>query len=209
MTDLRRMRQAARLSQRAFADLLGVTLNTLRMWDSGLRTPPTDLLVRAQDSVDTQRRQHELLSLDVLATEFGMHQRTLRDAVRAGRLAVQFSTRSVFGRPVRLTTRAAVSAYQQQYYRRSYSRTMPKPQKLTRLELPPDYGEQVTIARHALRMTLAEFAVCIGAANKAVVYQWESGKRKPSPVFWGRIVAVRPSRQWPLSAASPGPAAGL
>jgi DNA-binding transcriptional regulator YiaG len=27
----------------------------------------------------------------------------------------------------------------------------------------------------------------VGAASKAVVYQWESGKRKPSPVFWLRI----------------------
>jgi DNA-binding transcriptional regulator YiaG len=191
MTDLRRMRQAARLSQRAFADLLGVPLNTLRMWDSGLRTPPADLLVRAQDSVVTQRRQHELLSLDVLAAEFGMHQRTLRDAVRAGRLAVEFSTRSAFGRPIRLTTRAAVSTYQEQYYRRSYSRTMTKPPRLPPPEVPAYCGEAITITRHALRMTLSEFAVRIGAANKAVVYQWESGRRTPSPVFWARIVAMK------------------
>jgi DNA-binding transcriptional regulator YiaG len=30
-------------------------------------------------------------------------------------------------------------------------------------------------------------AAKVGAASKAVVYQWESGKRKPSPVFWLRI----------------------
>jgi hypothetical protein len=27
----------------------------------------------------------------------------------------------------------------------------------------------------------------IGAAGKAVVYQWESRKRKPSPVLWQRV----------------------
>ena len=27
----------------------------------------------------------------------------------------------------------------------------------------------------------------VGAATKAVVYQWESGKRRPSPVFWLRV----------------------
>jgi hypothetical protein len=27
----------------------------------------------------------------------------------------------------------------------------------------------------------------VGAAGKAVVYQWETGRRKPSPVFWLRI----------------------
>jgi len=27
----------------------------------------------------------------------------------------------------------------------------------------------------------------LGAASKAVIYQWESGKQKPSPVFWLRV----------------------
>ena len=191
MTELRSLQRCRGLSQRAFAAALSVPLNTLRMWDSGLRIAPPDLLARAKQAVITHHRQHELLSLDALATEFGMHQRTLRNAVRAGRLAVQFSTRSAFGRPIRFTTRAAVSAYQTHYYRRSYSRTMTKPPRLSRIELPADCGEQITITRHALRMTMSAFAVRIGAANKAVVYQWESGKRTPSPVFWARIVAER------------------
>jgi transcriptional regulator with XRE-family HTH domain len=38
-----------------------------------------------------------------------------------------------------------------------------------------------------LGLTQAQFADKIGAASKAVVYQWESKKRKPSPVFWQRI----------------------
>ena len=30
-----------------------------------------------------------------------------------------------------------------------------------------------------------------GAAGKAVIYQWESRKRQPSPVFWTRIDQLR------------------
>ena len=189
--ELRRLRHEVDLSQQEFAALLGVPVNTFRMWDSGLRSPQPDVIARARAIVADHQRQHELLSLDVLATEFGMHQRTLRDAVRAGRLEVQLSTRSAFGRPIRRATRAAVLAYQQQYYRRSYSRTTRKPPMPTRVDLPVDPAERITLTRHALRLTLAEFAERIGAANKAVVYQWESGKRRPSPVFWARIVALR------------------
>ena len=30
----------------------------------------------------------------------------------------------------------------------------------------------------------------VGAARKAVVYQWEARKRCPSPVFWQRITVL-------------------
>jgi hypothetical protein len=33
----------------------------------------------------------------------------------------------------------------------------------------------------------------VGAAGKAVVYHWETGKRKPSPVFWLRIERLQRS----------------
>lgn len=133
----------------------------------------------------------ELLSLATLAREFGIHERTLRDAARLGRLTVQLSTRSAFGRPIQRATRAAVLAYQQRYYRQAYSRTMRNPLRPEQVHVPVDCAERVTLIRHALRLTLSEFAERIGAANKAVVYQWESGKRRPSPVFWTRIVALR------------------
>jgi DNA-binding transcriptional regulator YiaG len=120
-----------------------------------------------------------------------MHERTLRDAARHGRLDVHLTTRSAFGRAIRRATRTAVSEYKEHYYRRSYSRTMSKPPKPMPGDLPEDYAERVTLTRHRLRLTLAEFAERIGAANKAVVYQWESGKRRPSPVFWTRITAIR------------------
>jgi DNA-binding XRE family transcriptional regulator len=131
----------------------------------------------------------------VLASEFRIRERTLRDAVRAGRLEVHLLTRSAFGRPIQRATRAAVLAYQQRFYRQSYSRTMRKPPVPVPVGLPNDWAEQVTMARHALGLTLSEFASRVGAANKAVVYQWESGKRRPSPVFWTRIAALRNATQ--------------
>ena len=40
------------------------------------------------------------------------------------------------------------------------------------------------------------------APVEAVVYQWESGKRRPSPVFWLRIERlerITPTKNWKLS----------
>src|SRR5438045_2232983 len=125
-SELRQLRRSLGVEQREFATLLGVPAEAARAWDSGRRAVPIPVLQRARrlaatglvepgrarsDSRSPPCRQEELLTLDVLASEFGIHQRTLRDAVRAGRLTVEFSKRSAFGRPIRLTTRSAVSAY--------------------------------------------------------------------------------------------------
>src|SRR5262245_22474718 len=115
------------MSQESFASLLAVPLETLRPWDSGRRTPPSDMRAHAEEVVIAHRRKRELLPLGALAKEFGIHQRTLQDAVRAGRLEVSYSTRCAYGRPMQLATRASVLKYQEQYYRRCYSRTMHKP----------------------------------------------------------------------------------
>jgi hypothetical protein len=42
-----------------------------------------------------------------------------------------------------------------------------------------------------LGLSQRQLASKVGAAGKAVVYQWESDKRKPSPVFWLRIERLR------------------
>ena len=48
--------------------------------------------------------------------------------------------------------------------------------------------------RHRLDLSQQQLAAKVGAASKAVVYQWETGKRKPSPVFWLRLQRLlRPS----------------
>jgi DNA-binding XRE family transcriptional regulator len=104
-----------------------------------------------------------------------------------GRLVVRFSSRSVFGRPIRLATRRAAAAFKERYYKRSYSRTAPKPRPPDQTHVPADWAHRLRRARRELRLTQAQLAEKIGTARKAVVYQWESGKRRPSPVFWRRI----------------------
>lgn len=44
--------------------------------------------------------------------------------------------------------------------------------------------------RDELGLTQAQSAERVGAAHKAVVYQWEALKRCPSPVFWQWIQAL-------------------
>jgi hypothetical protein len=68
------------------------------------------MLQRAREAMAHHARQTELLPLDRLANEFQVHVRTLRAAVRTGRLDAHFSVKSVFGRPRRLATRAAAGS---------------------------------------------------------------------------------------------------
>jgi DNA-binding XRE family transcriptional regulator len=153
------------------------------MWDSGLRTIPRGVVERARLAVYRHLRDTELLTLDQLATETGVHQRTLRAAARTGRLTVQFSPRSAFGRPIRRATRRALIDFMARYYKKSYSRFALKPQSPVIL-VPTDYAPRVRTLRTALGLTQAQLAARIGAAGRAVIYQWESEKRRPSPVFW-------------------------
>jgi ribosome-binding protein aMBF1 (putative translation factor) len=55
------------------------------------------------------------------------------------------------------------------------------------MDVPADYARRLRRVRRELGFSQQELAAKIGAAQKAVVYHWESGKRRPSPVFWQRI----------------------
>jgi len=191
MTALRELRRTADLSQQEFAALIDVPVNTFRMWDSGLRPVPPHWLQRATVAVTEHARNAERLSLDQLARELGVHQRTLRAAARTGRLQVTFSSRSAFGRPIRLATRAAGRAFMRKDYRR-YGGQSPAVAPLP--SVPDDYDARLKRLRRRLRLTQHDLALRIGAANKAVVYQWESRKRTPSPVFWKRVEALGGAR---------------
>jgi DNA-binding XRE family transcriptional regulator len=127
--------------------------------------------------------------LDQLASELHVHQRTLRGAARAGRLEVHLSTQSAFGRPIRRATRQAAAVFMERYYKKSFSRFAFRP-PVPSTRIPRDYDRQLRRLRRKLRLTQSELATHIGAACKAVVYQWESRKRKPSPVFWQRVLAL-------------------
>ena len=187
MYELRDLRRSVGLGQREFAALLAVPLETLRTWDSGRRPVPPDMLQRAELAVTAHSKNSELLSLDQLARELGIHQRTLRAAARMGRLQVTFAVRTVFGRPIRQATRAAGQAFTRAHYRH-YGRKGPIVAPL--LPVPHDYDKRLKRLRYRLRLTQGDLARRIGAANKAVVYQWESRKRTPSAVFWKRVEAL-------------------
>ena len=133
------------------------------------------------------RRDTELLTIDTVAREYHVHPRTLRAAARDGRLQVSLSTRSVFGRPIRLTSRSAVDTFVKVHYRQRYSRFAPRVAAPPITTVPSNFGSRIVGLRLRLRISQAEFARRIGAANKAVIYQWESRKRTPSIVFWSRI----------------------
>jgi DNA-binding transcriptional regulator YiaG len=184
MNELRELRRAIGLGQREFAALLSIPLETFRPWDSGRRVVSVAVLQRAREAVSHYQRQHERLPLCQLAKELHVHIRTLQAAVRTGRLTAHFAVQSVFGRPKRLATRAAAEQFMAMHYRR-YSGQEVCPAPLP--TVPSDYDQQLRALRRRLRLTQDGMARRIGAAGKAVIYQWESRKRTPSPVFWQRI----------------------
>ena len=187
MNDLRELRRGAGLSQREFAKLVGAARNSFRMWDSGLRPVPAPMLLRAREALNNHDHQNELLPLDRLSSELGVHVRTLQAAARTGRLDVQFlyEIRVRSAGPVGLASGGR--AVQAHHYRRFAGQAVcaaPLP------AVPADYDEQLKRLRRQQRLTQEGLARRIGAARKAVVYQWESRKRTPSPVFWQRIQAL-------------------
>jgi transcriptional regulator with XRE-family HTH domain len=50
--------------------------------------------------------------------------------------------------------------------------------------------KRLRLLRRQFGLTQRELARRTRAANKAVVYPWESRKRRPSPVFWKRMEAL-------------------
>ena len=192
---LRECREALERSQAAFAAELGVSPETYRVWDSGRRPAPARILNRARALV-VHRNDQELLPLGVLAILIGVHVRTLRNAARDGRLAVTYDTRTTFRRLRARATLVDARTFRRSYYGRTV-RAEDRRIPLMWSEIPPDYDARIRVVRRGLGLSQARFAELVGAARKAVVYQWESGKRCPSPVFWQRIEALRLNRDIP------------
>jgi DNA-binding transcriptional regulator YiaG len=184
--EIRNIRLRLRLSQPRFATLLGVSAETYRTWDSGRRSIPDAWLDKAR-ALGATHDPHRLWSLQELATELGIHVRTLRDAARTGRLDVVYENRVVFRNPIPRATLAAGRLFMERSYRRSYSRFAARPPAPERSGVPSDWDRRLLQIRRELRLTQTRLAEQIGAAGKAVVYQWESRKRKPSPIIWRRI----------------------
>jgi DNA-binding transcriptional regulator YiaG len=180
---LREIRTRLGLSQAECATALGVAIETFRTWDSGRRPAPVAIVNQAQ-TLRAKRPPHDRLPLQVLADELHVHVRTLRAAAHDGRLAATFAPRTFFGQLTATATREAGAQFMTKWYRRTYGRGRRRPVAVCRVTVPPNYAPTIVGLRHRLGLSQQELAAKVGAAGKAVVYQWESGKRKPSPVFW-------------------------
>ena len=185
---LRECRLALGQSQAAFASVLGVSPESYRTWDAGRRATPPQVMVRAR-ALATHRDDHALLLLPVLALLIGVHVKTLRSAARDGRLSVTYDTRTTFRRLRARATPAAARAFRRSYYGRTV-RPADRRAPLTWASVPDDYDVQIRALRRTRGVSQAQLATLVGAAHKAVVYQWEARKRTPSPVFWQRIAAL-------------------
>ena len=77
-----------------------------------------------------------------------------------------------------------------EFYKQSYRWDRRSVRPSVRPVVPSDYPDRVRRVRTALGCSQAQFAARLGAANKAVVYQWEARKRIPSPVFWRKVIQL-------------------
>ena len=183
MNALKRLRLQMRMSQLEFATQLGVAEQTYRTWDSGRRTPPRSIVSKAKRLKETAGGK--LLPMQLLADQYRVHVRTLRRAAQDGRLQATFSTRMAFGKLVALASRETVETFKRRYYRQTTQwNRPPRPAVCT---VPDDYDRVLATLRARLRLTQSALAERVGAANKAVVYQWESRRRRPSPVLWKHV----------------------
>ena len=169
--------------------MLGASPESYRTWDSGRRVPPPQVMARAR-ALATHRDDHALLPLPVLALLIGVHVKTLRSAARDGRLPVTYDTRTTFRRLRARATLAAAKMFRRFYFGRQV-RPVDHRQPLTWASVPGDYDVQIRALRRARGLSQGQLATLVGAARKAVVYQWETRKRTPSPLFWQRIAALR------------------
>ena len=185
---LRECRIALGQSQAAFALMLGASPESYRTWDSGRRATPPKLLARAR-ALAAHRNDHDLLPLPVLALLIGVHVKTLRAAARDGRLPVTYGTRTTFRRLRVRATPADARAFRQSYYGRMV-RPDDRRAPLTWASVPADYDVQIRALRRARGLSQAQLATLVGAARKAVVYQWEARTRTPSPLFWQRLAVL-------------------
>jgi DNA-binding transcriptional regulator YiaG len=185
-SNLREIRTKLGLSQAECATALGVATETFRTWDAGRRPAPEAIVSQAR-TLKAKRPLQNLVPLQVLADELHVHVKTLRAAAHDGRLAATFGPRPFCGKLTATATREAAAQFMAKWYRRTYGRGRRRLVPVCRVIVPENYAATVVGVRRRLGLSQQQLAEKVGAAGKAVVYQWETGKRKPSPVFWLRI----------------------
>ena len=97
--------------------------------------------------------------------------------------AVTYDNKTTFRRLRARATPAAARAFRRAYFGRAV-RPDDRRAPLTWASVPSDYAAQICAVRRARGLSQAQLATLVGAARKAVVYQWEARKRTPSPLFW-------------------------
>jgi transcriptional regulator with XRE-family HTH domain len=187
---LRYLRADLKWTQVELARRLDVPVDTYRCWECGRRTIPLEV-VEHLSLISGKDCDERPMTLPALADLLAVHVRTLRAAARDGRLAVTYGTRSYFGRPVPMATRSAGQAFRHLYYRKTsrWVARPPRPKLLPRV--PGNYDLHLLGLRARHGLTQEQLARTIGVAGKAVIYQWETRRRKPSAVLWARIEELR------------------
>jgi DNA-binding transcriptional regulator YiaG len=191
---LREIRTRLGLSQAECATALGVALETFRTWDAG-RRPAPEAIVNQARKLKANRPLDDRFPLQVLADELHVHVKTLRAAAHDGRLAATFGPRPFLGKLTATATREAGAQFMAKWYRRTYGRGRRRLVAVCRVAAPRNYAATLVGLRSRLGLSQQQLADKVGAATKAVVYQWVSGKRKPSAVFWLRIERLQRSVQ--------------
>ena len=182
---LRQCRHALALSQSSFAAQLGVPLETYRTWDSGRRAVRPDILTKAND-LALRADPQALRPLETLARLIHVHVKTLYAAAKDGRLRVTYDTGTTFRSLRARATVADADTFLHAYFEKAvWPKDRPAPLRWS--QIPSDYDDQIRRMRRRLGLTQAQLTERVGAARKAVVYQWESRKRCPSPLFWQRM----------------------
>ncbi len=184
---VRHVRLALRLSQRRFAARLGVSLESYRPWDAGRRETPEEVIRRALALV-AGADVDAPMPLAARARILRINKGTLRAAARDGRLRVTTEALTESSRPILRATRAAGEDFKARYYQRTTRLTEKPPAPDLFCRAPNDFDRQLVALRMRSKISQTELAARIGAAGKAVIYQWESRKRRPSPILWRRVV---------------------
>ena len=123
----------------------------------------------------------------LVEAELGVQCAYVAAAARTGRLVVTCHDRLVFGKRVARATRSAGARFMQAFYKQSYHPHGPAPSAPPLPEIPVNYAVRLLRLRRTLRLTQTELAQTLGVASKAVVYQWETRKRRPCPILWARV----------------------
>ena len=187
---LRYLRDDLRWTQVELARHLSVPPDTYRCWEGGRRPIPPEVVTQLW-LLSSRERDDQLVSLSTLAEVLGIHVRTLRTAARDGRLAVTYGSRTYFGRAVPMATAATGRAFQHLFYRKTtrWTARPPRPEPLPKI--PDNYDLHLVGLRSRFGMTQTGLARAIGASGKAVIYQRERRRPKPSAALWLRVEQLK------------------